>query len=433
MITARDKANIWHPYTQHQFGSLPMPIVSGQGAYLYDDKGNKYLDLISSWWVNLHGHSQADIAKAIYEQAQTLEHVIFAGFTHEPAVQLAEKLLEILPQSFTKVFYSDNGSTSVEVALKMAYQYWRNQGEKQRKRFMAFEKGYHGDTFGAMAVGKKSGYFTAFEDLFFSVDTFIYPGTWSDDADVIAKEQDSLEKISIHLEKHADETAAIILEPLIQGASGMNMCTERFLQNLEKLVKDYGILIIYDEVMTGFGRTGSDFACIKAQTVPDIICLSKGITGGFLPLAVTVCQEKIYSAFLGDSFANALIHGHSYTANPLGCAAALASYALLKSPHCSEQITRIEKVHRQALMELSELPYITKKRYCGTVAAFNVNQDDSYGSTASIKLRDEMAKQGILIRPIANVIYFLPPYCISENELMNAYDIVINVLQGVCA
>ena len=270
-ISQRDQEVIWHPYTQHKMAPLPITIQRGEGAWLFDERGNRFLDLISSWWVNLHGHANREIANAIHEQALKLEHVIFSSFTHEPAVLLAEKLLTILPDHFSKIFYSDNGSTSVEVAIKMAYQFWKNKGDKDRHRFIAFQNGYHGDTFGAMAIGKKSGFFTAYEGLFFDVDFIQYPSTWMNDADVLKKEQDILSGLDAHLKKYAHETAAIILEPLIQGASGMRMCRPEFLQQLEKKIRSYGILIIYDEVMTGFGRTGELFACSKSATQPDII------------------------------------------------------------------------------------------------------------------------------------------------------------------
>ncbi|MDR3477337.1 MAG: adenosylmethionine--8-amino-7-oxononanoate transaminase [Gammaproteobacteria bacterium] len=430
MLSERDRAVIWHPLTQHQTANLPVPIVRGSGSYLYDEQGKSYLDLVSSWWVNLHGHSHPEIAEAIYEQAKTLEHVIFAGFTHEPAVQLAEKLLEILPAGFAKVFYSDNGSTSVEVALKMAYQYWRNHGETKRKRFIAFDGGYHGDTFGAMSIGKNLTYHMHFLDLLFSVDLFSYPATWIADKSAIEKEERVLNQIAEFLEKYADETVALILEPLIQGAAGMQMCTERFLKKLEKLIRSYGILIIYDEVMTGFGRTGDYFACTKSSTTPDIICLSKGISGGFLPLAATVCHEKIYEAFLGDTFAKALAHSHSYSANPLGCAAALASMKLLHQS--ADKRLSIEKTHHEELARLMLLTGIEKPRYCGTIAAFDFNLG-GYASQNSRQLQKRFVDRGLLLRPLGDVIYFLPPYCITDAELRGAYDIVIEEIQGVIA
>lgn len=430
-LGARDQSAIWHPFTQHQTAALPLPIVRGAGAYLYDDTGKRYLDMISSWWVNLHGHSHPEIAKAIYEQAVTLEHVIFAGFTHEPAVLLAETLLRLLPAGFTKVFYSDSGSSAVEVALKMAYQYWHNRGEQQRKRFVAFENGYHGDTFGSMSVGKYSGFFNPFTELLFAVDKIPYPATWAGDDAIQVKEKQVLAILAEHLEKFGSETAAFILEPLVQGASGMHMCRASFLQEVEKLVRSHGVLIIYDEVMTGFGRTGDYFACLRAETTPDIICLAKGLTGGYLPLAVTACHERVYEAFLGDTFATAFAHGHSYTANPLGCAAALASLTILQNPDTTNNIAKIEKIHREELSELAHSDGIEKTRYCGTIAAFDLKLKVGYGSQFSSQLQAIFLEKGLLLRPLGNVVYFLPPYCITEAELRNVYNVVKHELRGV--
>lgn len=430
-VSQRDKAAIWHPYTQHQMVASSKTISSGKGAYLYDQQGNRLLDLISSWWVNLHGHAHPDIAKAIYDQALKLEHIAFANFTHEPAVTLAEEILKVLPAHFSKVFYSDNGSTSVEVAIKMAYQYWRNRGESERKHFIAFNNGYHGDTFGVMSLSKNSGFFTQFEDLFFQVNSFCYPGTWLHDDLVDEKEHRALAEMDLWLEKHGSETAALIIEPLVQGAGGMHMCRERFLQQLELRAKQHGFLIIYDEVMTGFGRTGDYFACRKAKTSPDIICLSKGLSGGFLPLAMTVCHEKIYQAFLGDSFDVALAHGHTFTANPLGCAAALASLKLLKTPATQQQIAMIGEAHREGLALMADETTVKHTRVCGTIAAFDLQGVAGYGSQSSVKLRDLFYRRGLLIRPVGNVIYLLPPYCVTQEELQMTYQIIAEEISGV--
>lgn len=429
ILSQRDQAAVWHPFTQHQMSSLPLAIKRGQGAYLFDQQGKAYLDLISSWWVNIHGHAHPLIAKAIYEQALRLEHVIFAGFTHEPAVVLAEKLLNLLPAGFSKVFYSDNGSTSVEVAIKMAYQYWHNQGEGQRQRFLAFSGGYHGDTFGAMAMGRSSQFFEHFSDLLFSVDHAPYPATWTGDEQIAEKENQALLWIEGYLQQYHRELAAIIIEPLIQAASGMRVCRSEFLLALEKLARSYNILIIYDEVMTGFGRSAANFACEKAGTHPDIICLAKGLTGGFLPLAVTVCQEHIYQAFLHESINHALVHGHSYTANPLGCAAALASLEILEQQATLQQIRSITATHQEMLAVLSALPGVEKTRQCGTMAAFDIAVNTTYGSKLSQAWRNIFLEHGLLIRPLGKVIYLLPPYCISQEDLRKAYMTVIDVVK----
>jgi adenosylmethionine---8-amino-7-oxononanoate aminotransferase len=429
-LAERDRASIWHPLTQQLTADLPKAIVRGEGAYLFDQEGHRLLDLISSWWVNIHGHSHPNIAQAIHEQAQKLEHVIFAGMTHEPAVNLAERLLTLLPSGMSKVFYSDNGSTSVEVAIKMAYQYWRNQGFKQRKRFIAFDQGYHGDTFGCMSVGQTSHFHSHFHELLFSVDFIPFPETWGDDPHVLAKESASLNALDEYLTKYPDEIAGVIIEPLIQASSGMRICRPEFLKKLEKKLREANVLLIYDEVMTGFGRTGDYFACVKSETVPDIICLSKGLTGGFLPMAVTVCQEYIYEAFLGNDMTKALMHSHSFTANPLGCAAALASFELLIQPETLNKIHHIEAIHNHELKKIMTLETTEKWRCCGTMAAFNISQGGGYGSTQSLALRKRFIERGLLIRPIGNVIYLLPPYCIAEADLRQAYHLIAEEIQG---
>jgi adenosylmethionine---8-amino-7-oxononanoate aminotransferase len=430
-LSRRDQSVIWHPYTQHQISSLTIPLSKGEGAFLFDVDGKRYLDLISSWWVNIHGHGNPVIAKAIYEQALQLEHIIFAGFTHEPAITLAEKIVSILPAGFSKVFYSDNGSTAIEVALKMAYQYWYNQGQKNRSRFLAFSGGYHGDTFGAMSLGRSSKFFDHFTDLLFSVDIAPYPATWQEDGEVEAKEQNALQWIEHYFAQHAETVAAVIIEPLIQGASGMNICRPEFLRALEQLAKKYNVLVIYDEVMTGFGRTGELFACLKAGTNPDIVCLAKGITGGFLPLAVTVCREPIYHAFLSDNIDSALVHGHSYTANPLGCAAGVASLQLLLDPAALNNIRTIEAMHAKMLKKLATQPKVEKIRQCGTMAAFNIALPTAYGSKVSYQWREKFLEHGLLLRPLGNVVYLLPPYCISAEELCHAYEEIIKVLSTI--
>lgn len=424
-----DRQYVWHPSTQHMRDRHPLGIVRGEGAYIVDESGRRILDAISSWWVTLHGHSHPKIAKAIADQAAKLEHVMFGGFTHEPAVQLAERLISLLPGGFGKVFYSDNGTTAVEVALKMAIQYWRNRGEK-RDRFLCFEGGYHGDCFGAMSVGNGCKLHTVFDAFLFSVDGFPYPETWDGDEERAVKESRVLSQIEEHLKKHHADTAALIIEPLIQGSGGMRMCSVEFLQKLESLAKSFGILSIYDEAMTGFGRTGQHFACTHTGAPPDIICLAKGLTGGFLPLAATVCRNEIYDAFLGDSMDCALFHGHSYTANPLGCAAALASMELLLTEATQARIARIGAVHVEGLGVLMKTGRVEKARHYGTVAAVNLTDAMGYGSNASVRLRERFLDRGVLIRPIGAVVYLLPPYCISDRELMDAYELIAEEIRN---
>jgi adenosylmethionine---8-amino-7-oxononanoate aminotransferase len=429
-LSLRDQALVWHPFTQAQTADLPLAMVRGEGAYLYDEEGHAYLDLISSWWVNLHGHGHPKIAKAIYEQALKLEHIIFAGFTHMPAVALCEALRLHLPASLTRFFFSDNGSTAVEIALKMAYQFWRNKGQEQRYRFLSFEGAYHGDTFGAMAVGKGSGFHDHFQKLFFEVDTIPYPSTWIEDEEVETKEAAALQHLKNLLLTYADSTVALIIEPLIQGSSGMRLCRPQFLRDVIDLVRDHNILIIFDEVMTGFGRTGTLLAAEQVARNPDIICLSKGLTGGFLPLSLTVTQDHIYEAFLGATFDKAFSHGHSYTANPLGCAAALASLEILVSPSTQNQICQIGKIHAERLALLSQsLPNTTSYRQLGTIAAFEVtNATAQYGHISGQLLRQYFMEKGLLLRPLGNVVYLLPPYCISSQDLHRAYDGIEHIL-----
>ncbi len=406
-------------------------MVRGQGAYLYDDQGKAYLDLISSWWVNLHGHAHPHITTAIAQQAGELEHVLFAGMTHPPAIELAETLSCLLPKSLCKFFYSDNGSTSVEVALKMAYQYWRNQGDTQRTRFLAFQGGYHGDTFGSMAVGRGSHFFDAYEDLFFSVDLAPYPATWMNDDEIEDKEQAALGWLQKHFAQHGKEIAALIIEPLVQGASGMRLVRASWVRQMVELAREHNILVVFDEVMTGFGRTGTLFALEQIGETPDLLCLSKGLTGGFLPMALTVATQKIYEAFLGDDFSKSLVHGHSYTANPLGCAAALASLELFQTEQSLKLVKAIEAIHRDRLPALIQKePKAMQPRICGSIGAWTMTSDES-GYTASIgqKLKQQFLEAGLLIRPLGSEVYLLPPYCIAPADLHRTYDAIETILK----
>lgn len=426
-LSERDRKLIWHPFTQEKTADLPIAIKKAHGSYLYDENDKAYLDLISSWWVNLHGHAHPEIARAIYEQALKLEHVIFAGFTHEPAVRLCELMSQILPAGLSKFFFSDNGSTSVEIAIKMAYQYWQNKGEKERTLFLSLDGGYHGDTFGAMSLGAKSGFHDTFSKLFFDVLSVPFPDTWDDDADVFTKERLALEVMEKHLKDHRNKIAAIIMEPIIQGASGMRMCRVEFVRQVMQLAKSNGILVIFDEVMTGFGRTGKIFAMDHIGMTPDFICLSKGITGGFLPLALTVTTEEVYAAFLSDSAHDAFAHGHSYTANPLACAAAIASFELLVNPETERAINAINQAHRDGIAYLKTCAKIQKTRVFGTIAAFEV--DGEYAFDLTRVLKSKFLERGLLIRPLGNVVYLLPPYSIASSELQLVYREIYAVIE----
>jgi len=423
---------IWRPYTQMKTSPPPLKVLKGQGVMLELEHGQQILDCISSWWVTIHGHSHPAIANALYQQAQQLEHVIFAGFTHEPAEQLASQLLNYLPASLTRVFFSDNGSTAIEVALKMAYQYWYNQGERQRTSFISFEGGYHGDTFGAMSIGGSSPWSQTFRPLMFSTDAVPFPATFDDDPDVEAHEAQSLEKLTHLLKHHPERYAGIFIEPLVQGAAGMRLCRPQFLQALSSLARAAGVLLIYDEVMTGFGRTGDLFACLKSATSPDILCLSKGLSGGCLPLAVTLATENIYRAFYSDDVNKTLFHGHSYTGNPLACATGLASLKLLaQNP---ESFRAMEYLHRCYLEKwLRGHPRVEQVRTCGTIAAMEVTTDsqNSYFNPIGPILRARFLEEGFLLRPLGNTLYLMPPYCITPSELESIYQAIRRVLDNL--
>ena len=424
-LSERDKSIIWHPFTQERTATEVISIKRAQGCYLYDENDKAYLDLISSWWVNIHGHAHPEIAKSIYEQAKTLEHVIFAGFTHEPAVNLCEGLQTLLPPDLSKFFFSDNGSTAVEVALKMAYQYWRNVGEHNKKTFLSFDGGYHGDTFGAMSVGAKSGFHNPFKDLFFNVLSVPYPDTWDGDEEVALKEQKAIQILEGYLNDHHHKIAAIILEPLIQGASGMRICRPQFIKAVIDRVRQENILVIFDEIMTGFGRTGTFFAFDQLDIIPDFLCISKGITGGFLPLALTITNNKVYEAFLGDDFSTAFAHGHSYTANPLACSAAITSVKLLKNSECQNSIKNLNDAHKKGLGQLKlKCPRIEKTRMMGTIAAFDLKN-----ATHLIpSLKQQCLEQGMLLRPLGNTVYLLPPYCITNEVVEWVYSKILNII-----
>ena len=418
-LKARDKQVIWHPYTPQKYMPDPIPIVKGDGCYLIDADGNRYIDAISSWWVTIHGHAHPYIAEKLYEQAKTLEQVIFAGFTHEPAVRLAERLLGVLPGNFSRVFYSDNGSTATEVALKMALQYWWNKGDQKRNKVLAFNNSYHGDTFGARSVSERSVFTMAFHEKLFEV-VFVEPG--------------SSEWQGASGKWEWDEVACIIYEPLVQGAGGMLMYDAAGLNTLLKKCHDHGVICIADEVMTGFGRTGKLFASAYMEEQPDIICLSKGLTGGTMALGVTACIHRIYEAFLQEDTMKTFFHGHSFTANPLACAAALASLDLLEQESCLRSIERIGRQHRQFATSLAaDFPTSTKNiRSLGTLFAFEIVQGkDEYLNTISKEITQKALAKGVYIRPLGNTVYLMPPYCITEEELNKVYGVIREILAEI--
>ncbi|MBW0176545.1 adenosylmethionine--8-amino-7-oxononanoate transaminase [Sediminibacterium sp.] len=420
-ITSKDQQYIWHPFTRQKDMAAPLAIVKGKGTLLFDEKGNSYIDAISSWWVNLHGHGHPYIAEKIYHQALELEQVIFAGFTHRPAVELAERLLPILPGSFARIFYSDNGSTSTEVALKMSIQYWWNRGEKHRNKIIAFKNSYHGDTFGAMSVSDRSVFTLAFHEYLFDV-VFLDTPT---EANI-----SSLKNIML---AHAPDTAAFIYEPLVQGAGGMNMYDPYLLNELLSTAQLTNIICIADEVMTGFGRTGKLFASEYMPNKPDIICLSKGLTGGTMALGVTACSHRIYQAYVDDDALKTFFHGHSFTANPLACTAALASLDLLEKEDCQSQIAWLGTSNLQMAdtLKKSSLP-VKDIRCLGTILAFEINEGKKeYLNQIGSIVTSKAMEQGVYIRPLGNTVYLMPPYCMTPDELAKTYQCIIHILHEI--
>jgi len=414
-IQQKDKQYIWHPFT-HQLNAKPnINIVKGEGVYLIDDNGNKYIDAISSWWVNLHGHCNPYISQKVSEQLSTLEHSIFSDFTHQPAVTLAERLLQHLPKNQSKIFYSDNGSTAVEVALKMTLQYWHNKGE-QKTIFIAFENAYHGDTFGSMSVGARNVFNNAFENLLFNVAHIPLP----------TKEniEQIKETLSIWFSNH--NIAGFIFEPLIQGAGGMQMYSQELLDELILLCNQNNVITIADEVMTGFGRTGEFFASNYLQNKSDIICLSKGLTGGYMPLGVTSCTQFIYEAYLTEDKTKTFFHGHSYTANPTACSAALASLDLLENKEVQYRIQEINQLHLTFQQKIKSHKRLLDVRVLGTIIAFELKTEEHthYLNTASQGIAEWFLQKGILLRPLGNIFYMLPPYVITKNELNFIYNCI---------
>ena len=423
-LTGRDHEAIWHPFTQHGLGRPLLPITGAKGAFLRDETGREYLDMISSWWVNLHGHGRPELAQAVSEQILRLDHVQFAGATHEPAVLLAERLLEKAGLTGeARVFYSDNGSTAVESALKIAHQHWVNRGTP-RRLFATLRGAYHGDTVGAMSVGRSSGFFDAFGGLLFETVALPVPLVWNGFANEEG-ERAALADIALLLESEGSSLAGLIVEPLVQGAGGMRFHSAEFLTALCGMFRERGIPVIFDEVMTGFGRTGSFFAYQQTGFRPDLICLSKGITGGILPLAVTIASNDLFDSFLGNDFSRALAHGHSYTANPVACAAALASLDLHRTTDSLDQVARINRCIARHLDLLASHPKVEKTRLLGGIAAFDLAGTDSgYSAGSGRELATALQARGILLRPLGNVIYLIPPYCITDAQLDAAFGAI---------
>lgn len=435
-LLTRDKTYLWHPYTQMLTAPPPLPIVKGKGVYLYTEDGKEILDGISSWWVNIHGHSHPKLNEALLNQANKLEHVVFAGCTHPPAVELAEKLVPLLPKGISRIFYSDNGSTAVEVALKMAFQYWQNRGEHKRKLFIALHNAYHGDTVGSMSPSEESVFTASFQELLFPVIRACAPYCYRCPLGLEFEscKIDCLSSLAKTLETKAEEIAAVLIEPMLQGAGGMIIWPKEFLEKVRKLCDKYNVLLIADEVFTGFGRTGKMFACEHADISPDIICLSKGLTAGYLPLAITATKESIYEAFLSIDRSKTFFHGHSYTANPLGCAVAIASLEIFQTDNVLDNVLALENILKDRLLPLKDLPLVGDVRVLGGVGVLELVTDkktrDAGGYLSGIgpKLAAKFLEEGLLIRPLGNIVYFMPPYVITQEQAHLAIDKITKVI-----
>lgn len=413
-LARRDARVVWHPYTQHGIEPEPLPVVAAHGAWLRLADGRQLLDGISSWWATLHGHCHPRIASAIAAQAAQLDHVLFAGATHEPAVQLAEELLAIAPRGLSRVFYSDDGSTAVEVALKMVLQAWRQRGQAQRTVFVALDGAYHGDTFGAMAAGDPDPFFTAFAPLLFAVRRVPI------DANGTA--------VAVALAELGERAAGVIVEPLLQGAAGMRVQPPGFLPAVRAACTQHGVPLIADEVFTGFGRTGAMFACERAGIAPDVLCLAKGLTGGTLPLAATLASEDLFAAFLHHDRSRFFPHGHTFTANPIACAAALASLQVCREHDVAAAFARIGSSLHAQVADLASHPHVRELRQLGGMVAFELADDrPGYLAGAALRLRREAIARGVLLRPLGNVLYALPPACVTAEEIA----LLANVLRAL--
>lgn len=397
---------VWHPFTQHGLGD-PIPLVErGEGAFLVTRERRRIIDAISSWWVTTHGHCHPRIMAAIAEQAQRLDQVIFAGWTHEPAEALARGLTAIMPAELTRVFFSDSGSTSVEVALKMALGFWANRGEP-RHRIAVMAHSYHGDTIGTMSVGARGVFNRAYEPLLFDVTTVPYPGK--------GQEQVTLDGLAAFCA--LPDAAAFIVEPLVLGSGGMLFYPADVLRQMREICAAAGVLFIADEVMTAWGRTGTLLACEQAGVVPDILCLSKGLTGGSLPLAVTMATEPIFAAHYAPDRARMFFHSSSYTANPIACAAANANLAIWREEPVLDRVRRLGELQQERLDGLAAHPRVRNPRRMGTIAAFEIDEPAGYLSTVATTLMAKAREADILLRPLGNTVYVMPPYCIEPDAL----------------
>ena len=417
-LSERDKKHLWHPLTQHKTAALPLGIVKAKGALFWDEEGQAYIDGIASWYTAMYGHCNEYIINAVSAQMEQLDFVIFSGFTHEPAVQLSERLLKILPSNQEKLFFNDNGSTAVEAGIKMALQYHHNKGEK-RDVLIAFEDGFHGDTFGAMSASGISSYNGPFDEFLLKVKRIPTP------------QEDTIEEVLSQLETivRNHNCAAFIFEPLAQGAAGMKFHSAKGLDAVIEKCQELDILCIADEIMTGFGKTGKNFASENLEYQPDIICLSKALTAGMFPLSITSCSKNVYEAFLSEDVHKGFFHAHTFSAHPIGCTAALAGLDLLESPEILERRTYIKNAHEHFVSEIKDHSKVGNARCMGVIMAIDLNVEmERYGN-----LRDELYQffinRGVILRPLGNTVYVLPPYVITDEQLHNIYEVIIELLE----
>jgi adenosylmethionine-8-amino-7-oxononanoate aminotransferase len=423
---------IWHPFTNAALDPAPLHVVRAEGVWLHLADGRRILDAISSWWVNLHGHANPRIAAAIAAQAQKLEHVILAGFTHDAAEELATRLREWVPPNLTHMFFSDDGSTAVEVGMKLAVQHFSNSGRAEKKEIVALEHGYHGDTAGAMSASDDSPFTDAFRSMRFPVhrvhSAYCYRcpvGLRRETCHIECADQ-----LATLLEERGPHIAAVIVEPLLQAAGGMIVHPVEFLQKVRKLCDARDVLLIADEVLTGFGRTGKMFACDLAGIAPDLMCVSKGITGGFMAMGVTLCGEHVASAFNDGKRSHTFYHGHSYTGNALACAAANANLKIFDDEPVFDRIANIARTTAERLQQFGRMPQVGDTRQIGTIGAIELRADDAgYLSAMRPKLYYFFLERGVLLRPLGNVVYVLPPYVISPEELHRAYDVIQEAIE----
>ncbi|MDD5771964.1 MAG: adenosylmethionine--8-amino-7-oxononanoate transaminase [bacterium] len=444
-LEEKDKKYIWHPFTQMKdyCSEVPLIIEKGKGVYLYDIYGNKYIDGVSSLWLTVHGHQKKELNDAFRSQLKKIAHSTLLGLSHPAAIELAEKLINIAPKGLTKLFYSDNGATSVEIALKIAFQYWKQKAdpEPKKKNFIAFKNAYHGDTVGAVSVGGIGLFHQCYRSLLFKTIFAEYPYCYrckeKHNCKNINKSR-CVNKLEILIKKNHNKIAGLIIEPLIQGAGGMIVAPPGFLDEVRRLCDKYNILLIADEVATGFGRTGTMFACERENVIPDIMCIAKGITGGYIPLAATLVKENIYKAFLGDyKEMKTFFHGHSYTGNPIGCAVALANLKIFKKEETLKRLIPKIEYFKNNLEKFIELEHVGDIRQCGMMVGLELVKNKRtkvpylWDEKIGIKVTKEARKNGLIIRPLGNVIVLMPPLSILKNEIKAMLDIVHKAIKKV--